>query len=105
MEKGLWGRLELERWLEGGQENSLVPRKGLVCDSGVDMHDHGILPIVYGSGPCGAECGMQRRARSRSWSQGPEGHLILRLDLSVADSGSVPGGLIPDTWIWARSST
>lgn len=54
MGKGLWGRLELERYLEEGQEHSAVPRKGLVCDSGVDMHDRGILPIVvYGSGPMG----------------------------------------------------
>lgn len=56
MEKGLWKRLGLERWLEGGQEHSVVPRKGTSVILGLTcMFMGNLLVVVYGSGHSGAK--------------------------------------------------
>lgn len=40
---GTAGRLELERWLEGGQQHSGVPGKEAICDLGVGVRVRGHL--------------------------------------------------------------
>ena len=44
--EGIVGELEGERQLQGSQEHSRVARKGVDCDSVVDMCVHDTLPVV-----------------------------------------------------------